>query len=723
MICMLFHVSLNNNLPIYTQLQNERDKLNEEKSIQMLKQYEAEAARREEEMVADILSEGPDKILDRDPIAREIVTDLLEEKEEDAELKRKIEELQAYKEQLMEKEQDVAVEATRAILEKNTNPNIDMIDVYNEVVERIQKDRREKLSGPTLGVLGDTIELEEAKEYGLQAREEADRERMAREDAVAKGWCDPDGVDAFFEEPKEYAEVKMFQSIVRSIVLNRPMDPTAAEAGPAVEAEETAREPVVAEKDGTDDDGVGEGAVGDDSEEEDIEDDEASYFGYGRPMIDRFLELEAEEKKWTLSASEKAEAFKLYNDWKEFEKERKQAERELEPEDAPTKQIGLNTRASPLFLYTEDSERTRKFEQQKLEKALRRQLQADDDIEKSSNELLMKELLEGGYTKERSLRLIDKLISKSDDKVIKDALMDIKTSVLDSKDEDYQVEKEAPERPLFVNKEVDLSKVFTRDEEDEREIPTPPKPESRTTAPPVEREDQKWRTQKIEVPMDEDDDDDLPDLDSYVEPPKTAFFDSFDREAEASREKTTSELFGSYDDQSFERFAARTGATTEEEKAELRRNLAELEELKAKGRAEIEARDVERESARLGIDTDNLDAEDLNSDQIDALLSRRSALRPKDAERKPGAEAAPQAAEKKREIIAGSDGTLKKMETGETDYISQAYRAISGGDTDDEDEVSLLYELISRFGLHNILLSFHFFLDSIETCLSFKKRG
>jgi hypothetical protein len=89
------------------------------------------------------------------------------------------------------------------------------------------------------GVMGNTIELEEARQDTRDALEDEKLDQEAREEALAKGYCVEEGLNTFFRKPTDPAEIGMFQQIVRSIVLNRPPSADDVEAEPkALAAEE-----------------------------------------------------------------------------------------------------------------------------------------------------------------------------------------------------------------------------------------------------------------------------------------------------------------------------------------------------------------------------------------------------------------------------------------------------------------------------------------------------
>ena len=618
---------------MFAQLKEERDKINQQRSLESLRQYKAEIGQKEEERIANITSsKETETILEQDPIVRQIMTSEWEEDERRELFERQVLELRSYKKELSEKEQDMVIATTKRILEENPDPNLSFNTVYDQVVAGIQKSRSEKLSGPSFGLMGNTIALEQARQIGMIELESERQEQSAREEAVSKGYCDEDGVDEFFREPTDVAGMGMFRTIVRDIILNRPTSSNEDDNQPEAEA-------VTSTAEADDDDG-------------DDDDLEPSNTADATPIKrDIYYEDPDAKKKWTLTPSEKVEAFKILNDWRVVYNTRNRA---ISEKKRPTNTI------KPLFLYTEDSERTKEWEMEEVGKALKRQLKSEDDAEKASNDLLIKELMEGGYTKERSLRLVDKLIKNATDKNIKEALLDMK-AMLEAREE---VKKEKPKekedkRPLFV----DMKQVLTPDEEKE-EFMQPPKS--------VEREDTKQRlqppvVQEQPVQRSTSSIDDEPELPTAARPKSDFFRSDDDRSINRNRTETTSELLGSYEDQLFKKMSAQMGAQTEEQKAELKRNLDEINALRSKAISDADDDEIAQErAAKLGLDTSSLLKGD-DPSQLERLLSQRPVVSDKKAE-------------DKRPELVESFGELEKIDReSKTDIIGAQYRGMSFG--------------------------------------------
>lgn len=622
----------------------------------------------EDNKVRELTAEGEDRVLEKDAVAREIMMDAeSREKFKDDEVKQRSE-LEASRQELYQKEEEMAAVRTREILAKNPDPNLDIDQVYDEVLTAIQNSRKDKLGAKSLGVLANTIQLEEAREYSRKAKEEKETQKEANEEAIARGFADGDNLDAFFEKPEGYNEVKMYQSIVRSIIEKRP---------PSLDTI------------------IPKATLDDDLDDEDGDEDDD---GESSDPGTRFS-VEDEEKKWKLTAKETVESYRLLNLWREMESARNLMESSLgEKKDRSSNKI------QPLFLSIEDSEETRREDAKEFAQVLQLGLKTDDDVEKSSNELLMKELLEGGVNKERSLRLVEKLINKATDDTIKEALNDLKATLMEK-------EEVSTQRPQSNTGPIDLSKVLLGSGDEPVATPRqPPKAtESEKTLPQWVEDEKKLApppsTAFFQAPAEDEP--------KAAAPPKPAFFQSIDEdsvESDASTvtgDKPFSNVFGSYEEQKFQSIAKQMGANTEEEKAELRRNLDELKEIQnqALGKLDDEDFDVSAESAKLGVDVNSLNFDAEDDDQIMSIIGKRSGLKNKGG----GSEVPPVKTSEVNEsklkkatlivnedvddIIVGSDGKLKKMNVDKKiDIAGDRYRAISAGmldkETRDKDEAA-----------------------------------
>eukprot|EP00986_Skeletonema_menzelii_P016678 scaffold15428_cov74-Skeletonema_menzelii.AAC.1 len=337
--------------------------------------------------------------------------------------------------------------------------------------------------------------------------------------------------------------------------------------------------------------------------------------------------VQTEKEKYTLSAKETVEAYKLLNLWREMQS----------TQDILETALGMKEESSyrpnqlePFFLYEEDSEETRRKEKEQLTKVLKKGLESDDAVEISSNELLMKELLEGGITKERSIRLLDKLIAKTTVDTIRDSLMELKATIMEEDEMDQQGnvgEKKKKSGP------IDLSGVFRTSDDllDTTE-------QSAATATPAKPVESGGRTMPSWVKEQAEDDALPPAFDTSVSsvstppPPNTEFFSSTEEDEFSDLDKSyspTGGMFGTYEEQKFERLAGQVGAQSEEEKEELRRNMDALKQAEEMATAELlnDEIDIAAVSAKLGINIDdlNLDAED--DDQIKSILGKRPVRR------------------------------------------------------------------------------------------------
>jgi hypothetical protein len=229
-----------------------------------------------------------------------------------------------------------------------------------------------------------------------------------------------------------------------------------------------------------------------------------------------------------------------------------------------------------------------------------------------------------------------------------------------------------------------MKQVLRRDVDDDDDKLQPrlsvPKPiTSRDTSealhsPAIENKEQIFST----TPTIEYDDEDY-----AVEPPKTDFFAGVEYTPDPNRTTTTSKLLGSYEDQLFKKFAAQTGVTDEEAKAELKRNLDEINALRAKFIEEASDENIAAETvSKVGTDVSKLrpDDEDSLAQIAEQLLSKRAAV----SKTTPGRD---DSGTMRHELIESS-GDLKELsEEGTVDIVGAQYRALLGPDgMDDEDE-------------------------------------
>jgi hypothetical protein len=590
-----------------------REKLNQLRSIESIRRMNKEAEDKENELVASIISGGMEQALERDALVREIVTNEDDEEEYERAVNEKIKELGAYARDLMRNETEMMVNITRQILEENPDPDLDYYTVFDAVVAGIQRSRNEKLSKPTFGVMGSSIELEQARQIGRISKERDEEEQAARDEALNKGYCVEAELDEFFRVPTDAAGERMYRAICRSVLGKRPPP-----ADDTVDTEGEKKDENLSSEENAED-----------------EDNDWNFQMASRSQTfrnDPFFRDEETKKLHRLTPAKKEEVFRFWKDWGVFKNHRKKAVSEEKRPASPIK---------PLFLYTEDSERTREWEKREATRALQSQLKSDDEVENASNELLIKEITEGGYTKERSLRLVDKLIAKATDKIIKEALLDIKATLLETEEEPKEVVT-GPKKPVFV----DIKQVLTRDDEEDKKVAQlPPK---QSISKPVKPVESKQNYIEQDLPA------------APVAPPKSEFFSSgADISNDPNRTAATSEFLGSYEEQLFTQFAKKTGAETEEEKAELKRNLDALNALRESGYSDDET--------NLEIDADKILDDDSDS-QLEALLSKR-----------------PVAAKQSEHELVEIGGHLEEMKTeSEVDIASARYKALFAADDVDE---------------------------------------
>ncbi|KAL9180019.1 hypothetical protein ACHAXT_007989 [Thalassiosira profunda] len=640
----------------------EQREWNQRKKEDLIAGWEAEGRKSEQAVEQDLENsgDGGEGMLREDGVAREIIQNAEERETNENEQKEKRRELDFYQRQQWQR-REVEGAAEKAARE---NQGADLDDVYAKSLEQIQSSRRDKLGPRTLGVLSNSIPLEEGREY---VRKQKEQKEFLKEVEAAAGLVGRDDAEvaAFFRAPGDFAEERMYRSIVRRIVDGRPDDPLLS--APSA-------------------------SVGEDEDEEPI------------PMQEDVRE------KYQLSAQETVEAYKLLNLWREMRAQQDAMEEALGMRDA-SESSGAAARPTnklePFFLYEEDSEEKRAKERENLIKVLKKGLESDDAVEGASNELLMKELLEGGVTKERAARLLDKLLAKATSDTIRASLEELKGTIL-SEDDGGEVDDEQAEgsgSPWLFRKRtkktgapVDLSGVFGTAEEEPaspslpskstestgRSMPSwvdsekaeqpPPPPSTPFFSPSPEEEGSLTEAAAAKASP----------------PPNTPFFQSSDEDTEA-KDGPAGGMFGTYEEQRIQKLASKVGAQTEEEVEELRRNVEALKEVEEMANAQLsdEDFDIEAASAKLGINMDALNLDSGDDDQIMSIVGKRPVASSSTGQ--PGAATSTET----DDIIVDAEGNLVKMETekGRADIADDIFRAKTAGkyhdkETRDSDEAA-----------------------------------
>ncbi|KAL7500721.1 hypothetical protein ACHAWT_008705 [Skeletonema menzelii] len=630
----------------------ERRELNEQRKREMLEQWEVERRLKEDERVNEITSGNSgsdnDDFLERDGVAREIFADAQAKETAQLEFNQQQLELNEYERATFEMKMKEALDKFDDV----TTANMDIDELYEMVLNEVQMSRKKNLGPKSLGVLANSIPLEDARAFLRKQKKEKEFLREVEELVSLEGVQSDEDVEAFFKRPVDYNEERMYRGIIRQIVDKRMVE----------------EDVIVPTLDNDDDD-----------------DDE---YEIGAMVV------QTEKEKYTLSAKETVEAYKLLNLWREMQS----------TQDTLETALGMKEESSyrpnqlePFFLYEEDSEETRKKEKEQLTKVLKKGLESDDAVEISSNELLMKELLEGGITKERSIRLLDKLIAKTTVDTIRDSLVELKATIMEEDEMDQQGnvgEKKKKSGP------IDLSGVFRTSDDllDTTE-------QSAATVTPAKPGESGGRTMPSWVKEQAEDDALPPAFDTSVSsvatppPPNTEFFSSTEEDEFSDLDKSyspTGGMFGTYEEQKFERLAGQVGAQSEEEKEQLRRNMEALKQAEEMATAELlnDEIDIAAVSAKLGINIDdlNLDAED--DDQIKSILGKRP-VRRSNAEGgnepiQPSSEL--NQAKEDEGIIVDAEGHLKRMKTDKTvDITDDIFRSKTAGkykdkETMDKDE-------------------------------------
>ena len=650
----------------------ERRQLNEIRKNEMLEQWEVDRVREEEERVNAIVGnnnsndDGDDDFIQRDAVSREIFADAQSREDQRRETQQQKSNLTQYTQQQFKSRMDDALNK----FDDDMISNMDIDELYELVLNEVQSSRKRTLGPSSLGVLANSIPLEEGREFIRKRKEEKEFLKEVEELAVVEGVKSDEDVEMFFRSPGDYNEERMYRSIVRQIIDKR----------------------------------VG-GGVDDDGDVSmvpplmDSDEDETSVSG---------ATFQDEKEKYKLSPKETVEAYKLLNLWREMQATQDKLESALGMKDETPAAYRPN-QLEPFFLYEEDSEETRRNEKEQLTKVLKKGLESDDAVEISSNELLMKELLEGGITKERAVRLLDKLIAKTTIDTIRESLMELKTTIMEEDEMDQSstvTEKKKRSGP------IDLSGVF-RTSDDLLDQEQPATAVITPVAKPVEsggRTMPSWMEEKAEGWAPPSSPDTSFSSSSPVEsgetpppPPKTDFFQSSGEEDFVGEKSysPTGGMFGTYEEQKFERLAGQVGAQSEEEREELRRNMESLRQAEERANLDLfnEDFDIAAASAKLGINVDDLNLDDEADIQIMSILGKRpvsgegAVASSKDAAPK---KAVLEFDESEQEdgIIVDAEGRLKRMTTEKkVDIADDIFRTKTAGkyqdrETRDKDEAA-----------------------------------
>lgn len=690
--------------------------LDERKKQELIQQWEMEGISVENKIDADleVKAEAVERAIEKDGVVREIIREEERQLSMEEVASQQKNELEMYERSLMAKvendDDDDGGDTTFAA------DSFD--DVYETAIDQIQKSRSTKLGPRTLGIMANSFALEEGKEYIRNSKREKEflmevEKELALYFKETKGRGGSGGggdvivsdedVASFFRSPVTLAEERMYRSIVRQIADKRAPD---QREQPQLQQKQQFEE---------------EGEV-DDDDDDDI------------PSNVKDNDDDSMTSKYKLSPKETVEAYKLLNLWREVESMQDSMEVSLGmKDDEETKRMTqLTNKIEPFFLYEEDSEEKRLKEKESLNIALRKVLESDDNAEISSNELLMQELLEGRVTKDKLVRLLEKVSTKATDKTLKDSLVELKTLILEGKaDADDGTTMDEAYAGVFFKKRrkksgqpLDLSGVFrTSDMGEEKEPKAPVFSSSASTKP--RRTMPSWVDKEYSPPdasstsssttdggFDEVEDETPP-------PPNTPFFQSLNDEDEdtlSSERSPTGGMFGTMEEQRLRKLAKRVGAQTDEEMEELRRNM---EGKKNKRTFVISAfyahthrclncfhfRFVDLKAAEMmrdaqlnyddnfdlgGIDLSSLNLNDENDDQIMSILGKRPTRASSSTSSSLGQKKVVVEIDESEEpegIFVDAEGHLRKMESGgkERDIAADIFRAKTAGRYTDEE--------------------------------------
>ena len=634
----------------------ERRQLNEQRKQEMLAQWEVESKMKEDERVNEITSnnnnddDDDDDFLDKDGVAREILADAQTREDARVEFNQRQVDLTEYERTTFESKMQQAIDK----FDDDTTTNMDIDELYELVLNEVQSSRKKNLGPTSLGVLANSIPLEDARAIIRKQKKEKEFLSRVEELAAMEGVQSDEDVERFFRRPVDYNEERMYRGIIRQIVDKRV---------------------------------VGEDVVVPMLDNSDMSGDEDDEYEMGAMVV------QTEKEKYTLSAEETVEAYKLLNLWREMQA----------TQDTLETALGMKEESSyrpnqlePFFLYEEDSEETRRKEKEALTKVLKKGLESDDAVEISSNELLMKELLEGGMTKERAIRLLDKLIAKTTVATIRDSLVELKTTIMEEDEVDQPGnvgEKKKKSGP------IDLTGVFRTSDD---VLDNKPSATAATPAKPMEDGGKtlpSWMKEQAKVDASPPASNAPFSSVATPPPPKTAFFTATGEDEFSNLDKSyssTGGMFGTYEEQQFQRLAGQVGAQSEEEKEELRRNMEALKQAEEMASAELLNDDVDiaAVSAKLGINIDDLNLDADGDGQIASILGKRPVRGSKAEGESKNAILKLNKDEKDEGIIVDADGHLKRMTTDKNvDITDDIFRSKTAGkyhdkETRDKDEAA-----------------------------------
>ena len=595
-----------------------------------------ELVARWEERNANVDNVGTDGNYDNnyenDGVVNEIVTNDDERYSLENAKRAQINELESYyEEQMMQRQLSVDKEDVNSSSSSSISGDATVDDgkskdfdtLYEETINTLQTSRYDKLRARTLGVLSNSLALEDSLEYIRR------KKRLNEFDTSVK----KELIDNEFIKPRTVEEDRIYRSIIRQIVHRR-------------------------KKEGMIEEVVEERTIRYDNDE-----DESTNF--------ESRHTENSSNKYELTVNETIESYKLLNLWREIKTIQDVMEVEVgikdtidEFYDRSSITTATTKRIEPLFLYEENTNEKRQKEKDGLSKALRTILKLDhekNNAELSSNELLMKELFiieeeaGGGITKDRALRLIDKLLQTTSDDTIKNTLMELKGVILEE-DEDnsnditnistkvvgrggYRFRKS---KPTTSSGPIDLSGIFrtTTSSDIDDTITSQSSPPSsssmgsgfsRTMPSWVGRGDEETTTTPPSPNVASFDV--SPDKSSYESTSDSYDYDNdedhendIDEEINVKSSNTGGGMFGTYEEQRLRKLAKRVGAQTESELDELRRNMESLRLAEDIANAELsndENFDLAAESAKLGIDVRSLNLDDDNDGQIMSMIGKR----------------------------------------------------------------------------------------------------
>lgn len=631
------------------EMRQDKFRLNSQRKAQMIQDWDLESASEEAKVDAELYakslqsgaSEALEDILSKDGVAREIIEEDEARQSFQMERDRQIDELDDYERQLLREKLD-------EISESSVDASMGFDEMYRQALDEIQSSRSKRLGPKTIGIMANSIPLEQGREW-LRSRDR-EREFLSEVERLAGlNNASDDEIEAFFKKPQTYEEERMYRSIVRRIVEKR---------------EESRQDQLVATSTAT---------------TTDPDDDE------GEELYALMDELSNRNDKltFTLSPQEVVEAYKLLGLWREVQSSEDEMRVALGLREDDSKPRVTN-KLEPFFLYEEDSEETRAKEKEQLAKTLELGLETNDAVERSSNDLLMNELLEGGITPDRAVRLLDKMAKRTSDKTILYALQEMKESILNDKGTSEETDKVANKGP------IDLSGVFVTSNMNFDDEPAT----YQSLSGPVEptgRALPAWAESPKQLEENE-----LPPKarffagasppestsEPFSPPPNSAFFEG--GAIDPDREEIGG-MFGTYNQQKLQQLAKKIGVQSDEEMEDLERNMEALREAEELANAKLsdDDFDIEAASAELGIDIDSLNLDNIDEEgQVSAILGKRPVSAPPViTEDEPGdAESVSRDNDGPVDIIVDRKGKLRKMTTKKTpDIEDDRFRAQTAG--------------------------------------------